>query len=108
MAQEEFTETTTEYTEYIEGERSWLAQNRSEYEKVKGILTERAFEILQQLSLKISQCNADSPSEKSHYAMGQCRQILADRGRELGLTEKFEKAEKRVKKFDLDEAQRAK
>jgi hypothetical protein len=99
-------EPTEEYKSFIDEERAWLAGNREEYENLKGTLEKQAFEILQELSLKISQCNADSPSSKSHYAMGQCRQVLAGWGKELKLIEKFDKATNRIVKFDLEEARR--
>ena len=110
MAQAEFAnataDTTDEYKSFIEDERAWLAGHREEYDELKGTLEKQAFEILQQLSLKVSQCNADSPSSKSHYAMGQCRQVLAGWGKELQLIEKFDKATNRIVKFDLEESRR--
>jgi len=104
MTQE--TTTTTEYKEFINDERAWMAKHREEYKEMKKTLPHQAFDILRQIALKIAQCNADSPAEKSHYTMGQCRQVMAGWDKELGLIDKFEKAEKRITAFDLAEAQR--
>ena len=98
--------TTTEYKSFIEDERAWLAKNREEYEGMKETIPHQALSILRQLALKIAQCNADSPAEKSHFTMGQCRQVMAGWDKELGLIERFEKTEKRITKFDLDEARK--
>ena len=108
MADEEVTPLGPQaYANFIEGERNWCAKHRAEYEKMREEIPHQAFDILRQIALKIAQCNADTPAEKSHFTMGQCRQVMAGWDKELGLIDKFEKAEKRIKKWDIEEAAKA-
>jgi hypothetical protein len=89
-----------EYAAYIEDERKFLSDNRQRVAEFKKELPIKAAEVLKKIGMKILMVNADSDPNKSHWAIAQCREVLAHWDRDLGILEKFETAEKRVASYD--------
>ena len=94
------------YGEFIEEERAFLATNREKVKELQETLPQQALELLRKLTAKIIMVNADSDPNRSHWALAQCRQIIAGWDGELGLVQKFEKTEKRVAKYDMEQARK--
>jgi hypothetical protein len=95
------------YTNFIEGERDWCAKHRDEYNKMMDEAPKQAMFILARIILKVNQCSAETSAEKSHFTMGQIREVMSGWDKDLGLIGKFEKAQARIKKWDIEQAAKA-
>lgn len=96
--------TGQEYEQWIAEERAFLANNRTEYEKLLSSLPEQSLHKLKKITSKLMMVNADSDPSKALWCVAQCREIMSEWDDELALITRFEKAQRHVQTYDQEQA----